>query len=261
MNALEREMLVILKELKENHGAIQLKAEFEAEASRLDELMRLKEIASAAGYPLILKIGGVEAITDIYNALLIGVSGIIAPMAESAFAVGKFLNAIKKFIPEDNQEDIDFAINVETITAFNNLDNIFTLSDIKLLQAVTVGRGDFVESMGHPRASVDMDEMLRLTRTTMEKATAAGLERNMGGSITVKSIPFIKNLLDGDLLDRYETRKVVFDARTAINTAEEGIPLSLKFELLWLKSKRRYYGRARDEDEARISDLERRFAI
>jgi 2-keto-3-deoxy-L-rhamnonate aldolase RhmA len=260
MNALEREMISVLKELKEEYGAIQLKAEFEAEASRLDELMRLKEVASAAGFPLILKIGGVEAITDMYNALLIGCAGIIAPMAESAFAVGKFLNSIKKFVPEDNREDVAFAINIETITAFNNLDQILALPDIKLLQAVTVGRGDFVESMGHPRASVDMDEMLQKTRITMEKAKSAGLEKNMGGSITVKSIPFLQDLVSSDLLDRYETRKVVF-ASSAVAKAEKGIPLSLKFELLWLQSKRRYYGRARDEDEARIKDLEKRFGI
>ena len=60
--------------------------------------------------PIILKIGGVEAITDIYNALALGVKGIIAPMAETAFAANKFLNAIKTFIPDDNRKDIEFAI-------------------------------------------------------------------------------------------------------------------------------------------------------
>lgn len=258
MNSLEREMIDVLRELKDEYGAVQLKAEFEAEASRIDELMRLKDVASAAGYPLILKIGGVEAITDIFSALLIGSAGIIAPMAESAYAVSKFLKAIKKFVPEDNREDIGFAINIETITAYNNLDQILALPDIKLLHGITVGRGDFVESMGKPRPSVDMDEMLQLTRTIMEKAKNVGLEPNMGGSITVKSIPFLKNLISSDLLAHYETRKIVF-GREAINRAEKGIPLSLKFELLWLKSKRRYYGRAKDEDEIRILDLEKRF--
>ena len=41
------------------------------------ELMRLKDVTEKAKLPIILKIGGVEAITDIYNALSIGVKGII----------------------------------------------------------------------------------------------------------------------------------------------------------------------------------------
>ena len=72
--------------------------------------MRLKDVTEKVNLPIILKIGGVEAVTDIYNALAIGVKGIIA-MAETAFVVSKFLDAIKIFIPEDNRNDIEFAIN------------------------------------------------------------------------------------------------------------------------------------------------------
>ena len=91
MNNLEKEMVVLLKDLKENYGVIAIKAEFEAEASRMIELLRLKDVTSSVGLPLIMKIGGVEAITDIYNCLIIGVAGIVAPMAETPYALSKFL--------------------------------------------------------------------------------------------------------------------------------------------------------------------------
>ena len=117
MNILEYEMIELLKPLKEKYGVFEIKAEYENEGSRQDELMRLKDVADKLDLPIILKIGGVEAVTDIYSALALGVKGIIAPMAETAFAAGKFLNAIDTFVPDDNEKDIEFAINIETITS------------------------------------------------------------------------------------------------------------------------------------------------
>ena len=55
MNELEYQMVEILNDLKDK-GAIEIKAEFEAEGSRLEELMRLSEVASKSGIPIILKI-------------------------------------------------------------------------------------------------------------------------------------------------------------------------------------------------------------
>ena len=86
MNIIEKRMIDVLKKLSNEHGVFEIKAEFEAEASRMEELMRLKDVISAANLPLILKIGGVEAITDIYMGLSLGAHGIVAPMAETAFA-------------------------------------------------------------------------------------------------------------------------------------------------------------------------------
>ena len=257
MNILEYEMVELLEKLKNEYGVFEIKAEYENEGSRQVELMRLKDIADKAGLPIILKIGGVEAVTDIYNALSLGAKGIIAPMAETAFAVSKFLNAIDTFVPKDNQKDIEFAINIETITAYHNIDEILNLDKIGLLSSITIGRVDFSASLGTNRSFVNSDEMLRYCMDIFQKAKEKGLKTALGGAISVASAFFIENLVSKNLLYKFETRKLVYQ-KNAIKNILEGLLAGIKFELLWLKSKRRYYHRVRDEDEKRITMLEGR---
>jgi len=257
MNILEYEMMDLLKVLKNKFGVFEIKAEYENEGSRQTELMRLKDIAEKTSLPIIVKIGGVEAVTDIYNALSIGVRGIIAPMAETAFASSKFLNAIDVFVPEDNQKDIEFAINIETITAYNNIDEILNLENIKLLSSITAGRVDFTGSMNNDRSFANSDEMLKYCIEIFQKAKDKGLKTALGGAISLDSVSFIEKLISKNLIDKFETRKLVYH-KSAIENILEGLPFGVKFELLWLKSKRRYYHRVRDEDEKRIKMLEQR---
>lgn len=257
MNVLEKEMIVILKELKEKYGVFEIKAEFEAEGSRMEELMRLKDVTSAVGLPIILKIGGVEAVTDIYNALAIGVKGIIAPMGETPFAISKFLGIIEKMVPKDNAQDIDFAFNMETITGYTNLDQILALPKINLLHGVTLGRVDLTGSLGLDRLAVESDQIFDIARNTFIKARKKGIKTGLGGAISTTSIDFIKKLNSEKLLDKFETRKVVFPAESA-NYGDKAILKSIEFELKWLVSKRRYYSGIKAEDEARISMLEKR---
>ncbi len=257
MNVLEYEMIELLGRLKNEYGLFEIKAEYENEGSRQVELMRLKDVADAVHLPLILKIGGVEAVTDIYNALSLGAKGIIAPMAETAFATSKFLNAIDTFVPEDNQKDIEFAINIETITAYNNIEEILSLDKINLLSSITVGRVDFTASLGADRSFANSDEMLKYCTDIFQKTKEKGLKTALGGAISDESIPFIKNLVSKDLLNKFETRKLVYH-KSAIENISEGLSTGIKFELLWLKSKRRYYHRVRNEDEKRIAMLEKR---
>ena len=257
MNKLEYEMVEVLKRLKGDYGVIEIKAEYENEGSRQDELMRLKDVAGKVDLPIIIKIGGVEAITDIYNAITLGVAGIIAPMAETKFAVSKFVNAVDTFVSEDNREDIEFAFNVETITAYNNIDDILSLENINLLSGVTIGRVDFTASMEKDRGFADSDEMLEYCTKIFQKSREKGLKCGLGGAISTNSSEFIKSLVSKNLIDKYETRKIVYD-KDAINNISEGILAGVEFELLWLKSKRRYYSKIKTEDEKRIEMLEKR---
>ena len=255
MNTIEREMVDVLKRLKNDYGVIEIKAEYENEGSRQDELMRLKDVAGKVDLPIITKIGGVEAITDIYNALTLGVAGIIAPMAETKFAVSKFTNAINTFVAEDNREDVEFAFNLETITGYENIDDILSLENLNMLDGVTIGRVDFTSSMGKDRDFADSDEMLKYCINIFQKSRAKGLKCGLGGAISSNSAEFIKSLVSQNLIDKYETRKIVYD-KDAVSTIDKGILAGVEFELLWLKSKRRYYHRIKSEDEKRIEMLD-----
>ena len=56
MNVMEHEMIEILTALK-GLGCVKIKAEFEAEGTRMEELMRLKDVTCAVRLPIVMKIG------------------------------------------------------------------------------------------------------------------------------------------------------------------------------------------------------------
>lgn len=258
MNKNEKEMIEVLKILKEEYGVIEIKAEFEAEGSRMEELMRLKDVTSSANLPIILKIGGSEAVTDIYNGIILGVEGLVAPMVETPYSVSKYLEVIQNLIQSDNRENIEFAINIETITALNNIKEIMELPNISLLSSVTFGRSDFVQSCGMKKSEVNSNKVLEHVRTVAIEAKKKNLKFAMGGNITTQSIDFVKHLYTEDLISKYETRKVVFRSDFIDKNPIDGINMALKFELLWLKSKQRFYSKIKEEDDHRILDLEKR---
>lgn len=105
MNLLERQMVDALKDLRESHAVIGVKAEFEAEGTRLEEALRLKEVVMKAGLGLTIKIGGCEALRDMYECRSIGVQRLVAPMIETAFALKKFISAARLVFPEEERTD------------------------------------------------------------------------------------------------------------------------------------------------------------
>jgi len=258
MNVLELEMIEILKKMKEDYGVIAIKAEFEAEGSRIEEMMRLKDVTSSVSLPIVLKIGGAEAVTDIYNGIILGVNGLVAPMVETPYAVTKYLDVIKNLIQPDNRKDIEFAINIETITAVQNIEAILSLDNINLLSSITFGRSDFTQSLGLKKTEVNNMQIYEYVKKVAMLTKEQSLKFTVGGNITKDSINFLKQLYSEGLIDKYETRKVVFDSAFLMKNPQEGIKLALEFELLWLKSKRRFYSKIKEEDEQRIKNLTQR---
>lgn len=258
MNNLEKKMVLVLQDLKKNHHVIGVKAEFEAEGTRLEEAMRLKEVISSAGLDLTIKIGGCEAVKDLYEAKVIGVSKIVAPMIESAFALRKFMKVAKIVFPNDEFEKVKFFINIETISAHKCLDEIIKAAKETGLDGIVIGRGDLAESMGLTRHDINKDEVFEITADVIAKSKENSLICGLGGGVSADSIPFLNKLPAG--LNFFETRKVIFKFPDSTEQlAKEAILKAVGFELMWLKNKQNYYHSISREDANRIADLENRY--
>ena len=259
MNVLERKMVDTLKDLKENNHVVGVKAEFEAEGTRLEEMLRLKEVCMAAGIGLTIKIGGCEALRDMYECRVIGAERLVAPMVESAYALSKFLAAAKMAFPEEERQDVIFAVNIETISGCKAFDEMMTLKEFGLLRGVIMGRVDLTGSLGMTREDINSPQIFEITRDLLVKAKIKNLETAIGGGVSVYSLSFFRDLPKG-VLDRFETRKVIFGCPGALGPdGDKGIMKAVGFELLWLKNKRDYYAAISKEDEQRIGMLEYRY--
>lgn len=259
MNTLERRMVEALTDLRQNHNVVGVKAEFEAEGTRLEEALRLKEVITAAGLGLTLKIGGCEAVRDLYEARVIGVERVVAPMVESAYALKKFLAAAAMAFPPDEREDVSLCVNVETNLGADRFDEMLQNDQIDLLDGIVVGRTDMTGSLGMSKDDINHPDIFEITKELFVKAKGAGLECAVGGGVSADSLPFFRELPEGTI-DRYETRKVIFGCPAALQDgAEQGILKAVGFEMLWLKNKRDFYSSISLEDQHRIQVLQSRY--
>jgi 4-hydroxy-2-oxoheptanedioate aldolase len=259
MNERERRMVEQLQDLRENHHVTGVKAEFEAEGTRLEEAMRLKEVVSAAGLGLTVKVGGCEALRDMYDARIIGVERMVGPMIESPWACHKFVAALQMAYPEAEREHVQFCVNIETVTGVQNFDAMLALPDMRDIDGIVLGRIDMCGSLGLTREDVNQQQLLDIALELFRKAKAHGLECAIGGGVGKEALDFMRQI-PSELLDRYETRKVVFACPEGLDEhAEAGILKAVGFELMWLKNKRDFYGAIFDEDRTRIDMLQSRY--
>ena len=262
MNGYEKKMLEILLEGKERFGVLATKAEFEAEGTRTDELLRLLEIANKADVGLALKVGGCEAIRDLLEAKQFGVRYIIAPMVETPYALSKYIAAKDKVYSAEEQNDVSFLFNLETITAFENLEAMLKLASAKPgCDGVVFGRVDFSGSIGAGREGIELEQVTAAVESAAEACKRHGLEFVVGGAVSIDALANLRRI-KAVYLDRFETRKVVFGG-AALESAdlEKALRQAVHFELLWLLNKREYYGLMHREDQTRIEMLESRWQV
>lgn len=260
MNLLEKKMVDTLIDLKENHHLLGVKAEFESEGTRLEEALRLKEVVTRAGLDLTIKIGGCEALKDMYDARIIGVNAIVAPMIESPYAMKKYIQATKLAFPEEEREEISFFINIETVTGYKNFDDMLALPEANDLAGIVLGRVDMTGSLGISREDINSDMIFEIANNLAIKTMEHDKKLIIGGGVSAYSLPFFKRLPKNSLY-KFETRKIIFDAQKCLvdENTDKGILKAVGFELMWLKNKRDFYKLIYNEDSQRLTMLESRY--
>ena len=256
MNKNELHMVTLLEELKKKYCVRGIKLEFEAEGTRLEEAIRLKHITDLAGLELNIKIGGCEAIRDMFDAEMLGASRIIAPMVESPYAFTKFIDSAKK-VYGNHTSNIDLLVNIETQAAVNCFDQMLETQDISYLSGIVIGRVDLSSSMNIPRSEIDGTQILTMAKAVAAKAFRKGLDVVIGGGVSARSMPFFK-AFPQEHITRFETRKIIFSCPEALLNPMKAFELASQFELLWLENKKDHYGRVSNEDKNRLAMLRSR---
>lgn len=258
MNTREFKCTKILTDLIENEGLVGIKTSFEDEGASFNETIRLKEICNQSKTKVTLKIGGPEAIRDLKDSTVIGVKGLVAPMVESEFGLKKFIQAAKTHIPEDTLSSIQLNINVETITAVQNVEKMLATAEAGELYGVTVGRVDLVSSMNKDRNYVNSDEVYKLVRGVFIKVKEKGLKACLGGAVSTDSLDFLKKLHSEGLLDKFETRYAMFDPSITLKNLSRALSKAQMFEYEWLMAKHELYTAAANQDIKRIQMIQDR---
>lgn len=220
-----------LQELSEH--LLYVKAEFEAEGTRADELALLKSIVTAASSSLVIKIGGSSALRDLIECSTLETSYVLVPMIETPEALSTFLRERKVIASTLGVPSIfsKVLINVETKTAVNNLDKILEIaSRYDELHGIVIGRTDLSSSLQISKDNIESEKLLSICSHILSQAKKQGLMVTLGGNITIKTYSFVMNLVELGL-DAFETRKCCIRAATYTqNEFTEVIEKALVFE-------------------------------
>lgn len=239
----------ILNELKLD-GAVGIKISFEDEGALLNEMITMRYLSASCGLEMSVKIGGSESKRDIVDCKDLCADSIVAPMIESKFALKKFIESIKQY---DYKGKIGF--NLETMTSYSNLEYLSELfNDIHF---VTFGRVDFVNSINKSRDYVDSDDMHTYIKNVFALAKKCNKMCYLGGAISSNTAPFINNLLSLKLIDKFETRYVIFNA-VDVSNIDKALLLANKFEVEWMKYIQTKYNALSIKDQNRIKMIENR---
>ena len=252
---LEKKLEDSLARLKENFGLYAVKGEFEAEGASFRDLVRLRRLTARHNISLYLKIGGVEALRDIKDALDLGVDGLVAPMVESPFGVIKFLQAVESVFSD---RKIFKSINIETCNAVKCIDQILSEAKGKV-DNVTIGRTDLSNSYLNAEIQPDSKFIFDLIEELSCKVNSAGIALTIGGSITKDSVSKFKQAHRtwGKKISSIETRKIVLPVDQILETKNALIE-ALMFEELYLSSKLDTEAWLSQADRDRLAKLKNR---
>lgn len=242
------------KKLKDEFGIIGIKAEFEAEGSSYDDILRLRHLTNQNNLLLHVKIGGVEAVRDIIDCLEISVDGIIGPMVESAFGAKKFLNSLEKLEVKDF---FHTSINIETKNGVLELEDILKMTG-NSINNITIGRSDLSGSYMDASITANSSFIAEKVIYIAQLAKNCGYSVTMGGTVNLKTLEVFEKHQDlKNYLDKVETRKVMIPVQNFIEKPDV-LDEAIKFEELYVLTKKAYLDRRIKSELDRLTSLKTR---
>ena len=190
----------ILTDLK-NYGIIGIRTDMASEVVSEQEFIIFKQFCNESDLKYIIKIGGCDALTDIYRAKEAGADSVICPMVETEYALQKFVDNCKRIY--NNIDQVNLLINIETINAYNNLDSILSSESMKTVKGIVLGRDDMTKSLNTD--NINSDEIFNIAADIANKAKEYSKTFTIGGGIRPQSTEFLKDF-SGQYITNYETR-------------------------------------------------------
>ena len=257
--SLENELEGKIKDLKATKLLLAIKAEFEAEGTRIDELAILSELCCKNNIPLTLKIGGPSAQRDFYEAFQLGANNILIPMMESKYALSKSFSIYEKMINifTNLKKSPNLSFNIESKLSVKNIDSILEYIYEKNLpiSEIVIGRTDLSKSL--EISDVNSEKIFKISKSIIDKRRSLNI--NLGGNLSKKSFTFIKKLTQHGL-HSFESRKCTFQSAENLSQDEFDnlINIGLEFELAWLEYKKKLYSERSEEENNRITSIKGR---
>ena len=245
-----------LKKLKKQN-IVAVKQSLEDEGASFEELTLMRQITKKASLKHNVKVGGCEAKTDIYFCEKLGVDGIVAPMVESNYALRKFMQIISK-----NKKQ-SLYVNLESIQAFKNINQMIKTKNFKKLRGIVIGRSDLAGSLNLQKSEVDSKKIFKLVLNLLKKIKRKKVTTKMGGSLTTRSLDFANKLYKMKLLDSVETRNIEIKLSDQVfNNFNKLIIDIFNFELEWIKYKQKRFSKTKNviknDNLSRIKELKKR---
>lgn len=223
-------------------GASGMKLEFESEYLPKEGCHEISKVLSANSFNLVLKLGGLSSLNDVYIAKNINAYAIVAPMVESAYGLEKFVKTLLCVYSETEVLNKKIYINIETKTGLEKFQDIISSKYIKFITGVVIGRSDLSSSLHLRESYIDSDEIYETIFPVVEKCYSEGKKVIMGGKITPASVSFLKKFPEGYLYG-FETRKIFFKSEilqkedaTGLEDVSCAINKAIEFEMYYLQN-------------------------
>lgn len=221
------ELKLILENLMQDYGIVGIRTDMASEFVSGEEFILFNKFCRDLNLKYTVKIGGCDALTDIYKAKCADADCIISPMIETKYALQKFISNCRQVY--DDLQQVNLLINIETATAYHNIDSICECEDMKYIKGLVLGRDDMAKSLSDE--DVNSEKISDIAFDIAQKAHKYRKSFTVGGGVRPQCIDFLKRF-DGYDYINCETRRVVF---SSVITNTEVLKKALQFEIKWLE--------------------------